>query len=137
MDSRRENALNCRLVNHCEFIYLFINFVMLIAPITITTAVGASRNICHEMLLIYEWTQKPQPQPQWQRWRQRRAPEAQNVLIIKIQNGGREGEEEGEGKVKLQRTLNLVGSQFTSLRFPSLFHSPPWYRYSVALMFNA
>lgn len=93
---------------------------MLIAPITITTAVGASRNICHEMLLIYEWTQKPQPQ--WQRWRQRRAPEAQNVLIIKIQNGGREeGEEEveGEGKVKLQRTLNLVGSQFASLRFPS------------------
>lgn len=53
--------------------------------------------------------------------RQRRAPEAQNVLIIKIQNGGREGEEEGEGegKVKLQRTLNLVGSQFASLRFPS------------------
>lgn len=97
---------------------------MLIAPITITTAVGASRNICHEMLLIYEWTQKPQPQPQpqWQRWRQRRAPEAQNVLIIKIQNGGR-GEEEGEreGKVKLQRTLNLVGSQFTSPLFPSPF----------------
>lgn len=43
------------------------------------------------------------------------------MLIIKIQNGGREGEEEGEGegKVKLQRTLNLVGSQFASLRFPS------------------
>lgn len=59
------------------------------------------------------------------------------MLIIKIQNGGREGEEEveGEGKVKLQRTLNLVGSQFASLL--SLFHSPPWYRYSVALMFNA
>lgn len=100
---------------------------MLIAPITITTAVGASRNICHEMLLIYEWTQKPQPQwqreQQWQRQRQRqrRAPEAQNVLIIKIQNGGREeGEEEGEGKVKLQRTLNLVGSQFAPLRYPSL-----------------
>lgn len=72
------------------FIYLFINFVMLIAPITITTAVGASRNICHEMLLIYEWTQKPQPQ--WQSQWQRRAPEAQNVLIIKIQNGGREVE---------------------------------------------
>lgn len=54
--------------------------------------------------------------------RQRRAPEAQNVLIIKIQNGGREeGEEEveGEGKVKLQRTLNLVGSQFVPLS-PSL-----------------
>lgn len=35
------------------------------------------------------------------------------MLIIKIQNGGREeGEEEGDGKVKLQRTLNLVGSQF-------------------------
>lgn len=52
---------------------------------------------------------------------QRRAPEAQNVLIIKIQNGGREGEEEveGEGKVKLQRTLNLVGSQFVPLS-PSL-----------------
>lgn len=66
--------------------------------------------------------------------RQRRAPEAQNVLIIKIQNGGREGEEEGEGKVKLQRTLNLVGSQFAPL---FLLHSPPWYRYSVALMFNA
>lgn len=94
---------------------------MLIAPITITTAVGASRNICHEMLLIYEWTQKPQPQ--WQRWRQRRAPEAQNVLIIKIQNGGREGEEEveGEGKVKLQRTLNLVGSQFAPPLSPSFF----------------
>lgn len=81
------------------FIYLFINFVMLIAPITITTAVGASRNICHEMLLIYEWTQKPQPQwqreQQRQRQRQRRAPEAQNVLIIKIQNGRREEEEGG------------------------------------------
>lgn len=67
---------------------------MLIAPITITTAVGASRNICHEMLLIYEWTQKPQPQ--WQR--QRRAPEAQNVLIIKIQNGGREVERGRQSK---------------------------------------
>lgn len=102
---------------------------MLIAPITITTAVGASRNICHEMLLIYEWTLKPQPQwqreQQWQRQRQRRAPEAQNVLIIKIQNGGREEEGEGEGKVKLQRTLNLVGSQFAPLRsLPlSLLHS--------------
>lgn len=47
---------------------------------------------------------------------QRRAPEAQNVLIIKIQNGGREEVEgEREGKVKLQRTLNLVGSQFAPL----------------------
>lgn len=33
---------------------------MLIAPITVTTAVGASRSICHEILLIYEWTLWPQ-----------------------------------------------------------------------------
>lgn len=69
---------------------------MLIAPITVTTAVGASRSICHEILLIYEWTLWPQSKQRQSKQRQRSAPEAQNVLIIKIQNGSKRSGREGE-----------------------------------------
>lgn len=106
---------------------------MLIAPITVTTAVGASRSICHEILLIYEWTLWPQSKRRQRReQRQRSAPEAQNVLIIKIQNGSKRSGREGERESELQRTLNLVGSQL------SLSHSAPLFalRSSVVPLFS-